>query len=128
MHETRLDAFVERLRAALNIDRVDVHSHASVVKRIAIVAGGAGFPPMMQEAIDRGCDTYLTGDIRVRHGGPWADEHRPKSDAFVATVPINLIGASHYATEAEALRNDMLGWFNSVGLPGEFVSQRDPWR
>jgi hypothetical protein len=48
---------------------------------------------MMQEAIDRGCDTYLTGDFRVRHGGPWAEEHRPDFDAFVE-APINLIGAS----------------------------------
>src|SRR6266542_1380881 len=124
--ETTLDAFVERLRAALNVDRVDVHSHASVVKRIAVVAGGAAFPTMMQEAIDRGCDTYLTGDFRIRHGGPWADENRPKFDAFVDKVPINLIGASHYATEAEVIRNEMLGWFNSVGLPAEFVSQSDP--
>jgi hypothetical protein len=83
---------------------------------------------MMQEAIDRGCDTYLTGDFRGRHGGPWAEEHRPKFHAFVESAPINLIGGSHFATEAEVLRNEMLGWFNSLDLPAEFVSQKDPWR
>jgi putative NIF3 family GTP cyclohydrolase 1 type 2 len=101
----------------LNIDRVDVHSHASTVNRIAVVAGGAAFPPMMQEAIDRGCDTYITGDFHIRHGGPWAEEHRPEFDAFVKKAPINLIAGSHYATEAEVLRNEMLRWFNGVGLP-----------
>jgi putative NIF3 family GTP cyclohydrolase 1 type 2 len=126
--ETPLETFVERLRAILKIDRVDVHRHALTVRRVAVVAGGAAFPPMMQEAIDRGCDTYLTGDFRVRHGGPWAEQHRPEFDAFVEKAPINLIGASHYATEAEVLRNEMLGWFNSLGLPAEFVSQKDPWR
>ena len=27
-----------------------------------------------------------------------------------------------------AVRSEMLGWFNSLGLPAEFVSQKDPWR
>jgi putative NIF3 family GTP cyclohydrolase 1 type 2 len=98
------------------------------VKRVAVVAGGAAFPPLMQEAIDRGCDTYLTGDFQVRHGGPWAEEHRPEFDAFVERAPINLVGASHFATEAAVLRNEMLGWFNSLGLPAEFVPQENPWR
>ena len=128
INETILKALVERLRAVLNVDRVDVHSYAPTVKRIAVVAGGAAFPPMIQEAIDGGCDAYLTGDFRVRHGGPWAEKHRPEFDAFVEQAKINLIGASHYATKAEVLRNEMLGWFDSFGLPAEFVSQKDPWR
>lgn len=126
--ETTLEGFAERLRSALHIDRVDVHRHAPGVKRIAVVAGGAAFPPMMQEAMDLGCDTYLTGDFRIRHGGAWAKEHRPEFDAFVKNAKINLIGGSHYATEAEVLRDEMLGWFNSLGLPAEFVPQKDPWR
>ena len=126
--EIPLDALVDRLRAALDVDRIDLHKHWDTVRRIAVVAGGAAFPPMMQEAIDRGCDTYLTGDFRVRHGGPWAEEHRPDFDAFVEKAPINLIGASHFATEAEVLRHEMLGWFNRLGLPAEFVSQSDAWR
>jgi len=126
--EAPLDAFAACLQPRLNVDRVDLHRHTSAVHRVAVVGGGAAFPAMMQEAIDRGCDTYLTGDFRVRHGGPWAEEHRPEFDAFVDTAPINLIGGSHYATEAEVLRNEMLGWFNGLGLPAEFVSQNDPWR
>jgi len=126
--EAPLEGFLEVLREVLNIDRVDIRHHASTVKRIAVVAGGAAFPPMMQEAMDLGCDTYLTGDFRIRHSGPWADKHRHEFDAFVDQAPINLIGASHYATEAEVLRNEMLGWFNSLGLRAEFVPQRDPWR
>jgi len=126
--ETPLDAFVGRLRAALEVERIDVHRDSGAVRRVAVVAGGAAFPPMMQEAIDRGCDTYLTGDFRVRHGGAWAEEHRPEFDAFVSAAPVNLIGGSHYATEALVLRREMPGWFNSLGLPAEFVSQKDPWR
>jgi len=128
LEETPLDEFAVRLQQRLEVDRIDLQWHTPTVKRVAVVAGGAAFPPMMQEAIDRGCDTYLTGDFRVRSGGPWAEERRPAFDAFVESAPINLIGGSHYATEAEVLRNEMLGWFNSLGLPAEFVSQKDPWR
>jgi putative NIF3 family GTP cyclohydrolase 1 type 2 len=128
VQETTLDDFRGYLQQKLAVDRIDLHEHTPKVKRVAVVAGGATFPPMMQEAIDRGCDTYLTGDFRVRHGGPWAEEHRPSFDAFIESVPINLVGGSHYATEAEVLRHEMLGWFTAVGLPAEFVSQKDPWR
>jgi putative NIF3 family GTP cyclohydrolase 1 type 2 len=126
--ETPFDAFVGRLRGALEVERIDTHAPSDSVARVAVVAGGAAFPPMMQEAIDLGCDTYLTGDFRVRHGGPWAEEHRPQFDAFLEKAPINLIGGSHYGTEALVLRHEMLGWFNGLGLAAEFVPQGDPWR
>jgi putative NIF3 family GTP cyclohydrolase 1 type 2 len=126
--ETSLDVFVDRLRNALEVQRMDTHAPGDRVARVAVVAGGAAFPPMMQEAIDRGCDTYFTGDFRVRHGGPWAEEHHPQFDAYIEKVPINLIGGSHYATEALVLRHEMLAWFNSLGLPAEFVPQEDAWR
>ena len=128
VNETPLASFAEGLRGALGVQRIELHRNTDRVRQVAVVAGGAAFPPMMQEAIDRGCDTYLTGDFRVRHGGPWAEEHRPGFDAFVEKAPINLIGASHFATEAEVLRHEMLGWFNRLGLPAEFVSQSDAWR
>ena len=123
-----LDDFIERVRAACSVDLVDVKGHSGTVRHVAVVAGGAAFPPLMQEALDAGCDTYLTGDYRVRHGGAWAEEHRPQFDAFVETVPINLIGGSHYGTEALVLRNDMIEFFRDLGLPAEFVPQADPWR
>jgi putative NIF3 family GTP cyclohydrolase 1 type 2 len=128
VEETPIEEFTANLKQKLDVDRVDLHQHTPTARRVAVVAGGAAFPLMMQEAIDRGCDSYLTGDFRVRHGGPWAEEHRPKFDAFVESAPINLIGGSHYATESEVLRLEMLDWFNSLRMHAEFVSQKDPWR
>jgi putative NIF3 family GTP cyclohydrolase 1 type 2 len=125
---TTFEKFCERVRRACGVDRLEAKAHADRVERVAVVAGGAAYPPLMQEALDAGCDTYLTGDFRVRHGGPWAEEHRPQFDAFVETVPLNLIGASHYATEALVLRDDMLAFFAGLGLAAEFVPQADPWR
>jgi putative NIF3 family GTP cyclohydrolase 1 type 2 len=82
----------------------------------------------MEEALAAGCDTYLTGDFQVRHGGPWAEQHRPEFDAFVEEVQLNLIGGSHYATEALVLREDMVQLFSDWGLEAQFVPQGDPWR
>ena len=116
------------MRRACAVERLETKAHRDWVERVAVVAGGAAYPPLMQEALDAGCDTYLTGDFRVRHGGPWAEEHRPEFDAFVDQVPLNLVGASHYATEALVLRDDMLAHFRELGLDAEFVPQMDPWR
>ncbi len=125
---TTFELFCERVRRACGVDRLETKAGGGKVERVAVVAGGAAYPPLMQEALDAGCDTYLTGDFRVRHGGPWAEEHRPQFDAFVDQVPLNLIGASHYATEALVLREDMLAFFDDRGLRAEFVAQADPWR
>ncbi len=122
------DEFLGCVRRGCDIERLDTKQEHDNVRRVAVVAGGAAFPPLMQEAVDAGCDTYVTGDFRIRHGGPWAEEHRPEFDAFVADVPINLIGASHFATEALVLRHDMIRIFAELGLGAEFVPQDDPWR
>ncbi len=122
------DEFLGCVRRGCDIERLDTKQAHDNVRRVAVVAGGAAFPPLMQEAVDAGCDTYVTGDFRVRHGGPWAEEHRPEFDAFVADVPLNLIGASHFATEALVLRHDMIPIFAELGLGAEFVPQADPWR
>jgi putative NIF3 family GTP cyclohydrolase 1 type 2 len=99
-----------------------------MVERVGVVAGGAAFPGLMEEALAAGCDTYVTGDFQVRHGGPWAEKHRPEFDAFVDEVMLNLVGGSHYATEALVLREDMVSLFHEWGMEAEFVSQSDPWR
>src|SRR3990172_5695654 len=132
---TTFEEVCERVRRACAVERLETKAHRDravpagrQVERVAVVAGGAAYPPLMQEALDAGCDTYLTGDFRVRHGGPWAEEHRPEFDAFVDQVPLNLIGGSHYATEALVLRDDMLAHFRELGLGAEFVAQADPWR
>jgi putative NIF3 family GTP cyclohydrolase 1 type 2 len=123
-----LDDFVSRVGQACEVERVDSKRNSDTVQRVAVCAGGAAFPGIMQEAVDLGCDTYVTGDYQVRHGGPWAEEHRPEFDAFVARVPLNLIGGSHYATESLVLRTGVIDLFRTLDFDAEFVSQSDPWR
>ncbi len=128
MEPVPFEQFAERVRQACGVDRIETKAAGKPAQHVAVVAGGAAYPALMQEALDAGCDTYLTGDFRVRHGGPWAEEHRPQFDPFVDAVPLNLVGASHYATESLVLRHDMLRFFRDLGLPADFVPQPDPWR
>lgn len=123
-----LDAFLGTVRRGCEVEKLTSKRHGDTVRRVAVCAGGAAFPDIMQEAVDQGCDTYVTGDYQVRHGGPWAEEHRPEFDAFVEKVPLNLIGGSHFATEAIVLRTDMVEVFRQLGLETEFVPQENPWR
>ncbi len=123
-----LAEFCERVHLACGVDRVERKDAGRPVRHVAVVAGGAAYPGLMEEALALGCDTYLTGDFRIRHGGPWAEEHRPQFDQFVDGVDLNLIGASHYATEAIVLREDIVAFFRDLGLPARFVPQADPWR
>lgn len=55
--------------------------------RLGLVTGGGGKTAHVLEAADRGCDTYLTGNL---------SEPAP---AIAAELGINLIGAGHYNTE-----------------------------
>ena len=125
---TPFEEFVEQVKAACGVEQVTMKRNSDTVERVAVVAGGAAYPSLMEEALAAGCDTYLTGDFQVRHGGPWAEEHRPQFEEFIEQAELNLVGGSHYATEALVLQDEMLAWFSSQGIPSEFVPQSDPWR
>ncbi|MFQ6020211.1 MAG: Nif3-like dinuclear metal center hexameric protein [Dehalococcoidia bacterium] len=120
--------FEEEVKAACGVATLETKVVRSMVERVAVVAGGAAYPRLMEEAQALGCDTYVTGDWRVRHGGAWADEHRPQFEAALKGISLNLIGGSHYATEMLVLRDKLVPYFRSLGLAAEFVPQSDPWR
>lgn len=56
-------------------------------RQLGLVTGGAGNSVHVIEAAERGCDTYLTGDL---------SEPTP---ALAKELGMNLIGAGHYNTE-----------------------------
>ncbi len=59
----------------------------SHTKTLGLVTGGGGNSVHVQEAAERGCDTYLTGNL---------SEPAP---ALATELGMNLIGAGHYNTE-----------------------------
>lgn len=77
------------------------------VKRIAIVSGGAAWA--IEEAIQRGCDAYLTGE--------------PSHSVFHTAMEgaVNIIYAGHYASETLGIK--ALGRYieNSFSIPTHFI-------
>lgn len=100
------------------------------VQQIGIVAGGGGTPEDIQEALSLGCDTFVTGEWWLSGPGDYRTQWRESMAAFLHTADVNLIAASHYATEAVVMRTQMLQWFqqNTPGVEPVFIPQDDPWR
>ena len=88
--------FLKACKAALNTKGLRYHNAGRKVSRVAVCGGSGG--ASIQQAFDKGCDTYVTSDI--------------KYDQFLtaAELGINLIDGDHFCTEnvAVPVLRDML--------------------
>jgi putative NIF3 family GTP cyclohydrolase 1 type 2 len=99
------------------------------VQQVGIVTGSSD-EGMIREALELGCDTFLTGEWWYFGPGEWRAKRRESMRDLLTALDMNLIATSHYASEAVVLRDQMPGWFHKT-LPAvevEFVPQTDPWR
>lgn len=92
-----IDDLQKNLTATLGYP-VKVFKKQDQVKKVAIVTGGGFIPSLIREAIDLGCDTYITGII-TSNAAAYSLNSYPKTKAKVDLLPINVVGASHYLTE-----------------------------
>jgi putative NIF3 family GTP cyclohydrolase 1 type 2 len=129
---TSYQAFAARLAKITDVDRLryDQVRHCGLpVNRVAVVPGGGGRPERLEEAAAAGCDTYVTGQWwPFSETNEAAEPHREQMRQLLPQVRMNLLGASHYATEMVVMRDQMPGWFRDRGVDAEFVPQEDPWR
>lgn len=100
------------------------------IQQVGVIAGLGGTPDYIREAINLGCDTFVTGEWWLFGPGEWRARHRERIREFLGNARINLIGTSHYASEALVLRGPMAAWFREhlPGLEAVFIGQDDPWR
>lgn len=106
------DELVERVRTSLDVD-VGAWQNSESFRVVGIVAGGGPWTSYIAEAKSLGCDTYLTGEGSMY------------TKLFAKETGMNLIIATHYATETagiQALAGHVAGNF---ALPWEFISE-DP--
>jgi dinuclear metal center YbgI/SA1388 family protein len=82
---TELGGFLAFLKGALKSNGLRYHDAGRAVSRVAVVGGSGG--DYLQKALDAGCDTLVTSDI--------------KYDVFLDAreLGINLIDADHFCTE-----------------------------
>lgn len=83
--ELDLSDFLIECKAALNANGLRYYDAGRRVKRIAVMGGSGG--DYVTDAVNKGCDTYITADIK-HHQFLLAKE-----------LNINLIDADHYCTE-----------------------------
>ncbi len=98
------------------------------VEHVAVIPGGGNNPDQLREAAELGCDTYVTGHWWLIGDYDYAAQQRALMREIVPTLPMNLLGTSHYASEMIVMRDQMPGWFRNAGIEAKFIKQTNPWR
>ena len=106
----------------------EIRFNGQPVEHIAVIPGGGDNPRHLKEACDLGCDTYVTGHWWLQGDYEYAAHQREAMRILVPTLPMNLIGTSHYASEMVVMRDQMPAWFRNAGIEARFIKQPDPWR
>ncbi len=99
--ENNLSDLIKRLNKVLNYS-VKVKKVNDSVGKVAIVTGGGFIPEVVEQAKEKGVNTYITGIIT-----PNSSEYDQKTykDKFskINKLGLNIIGCSHYLTEKWAM-------------------------
>jgi putative NIF3 family GTP cyclohydrolase 1 type 2 len=89
-------------------------------RRVAVVAGGGADVDILQASIDRGCQTYVTGNAATNCRIDWVQEKVREFRQLAEEADVALIDAMHYGMEKPP-QLEMVSWFRRLGLPAEFV-------
>lgn len=117
-----LEGLVARLRAFLGAD-IPVHvltrasEHAG---RVAVAAGRGGHPEALQEALDLGATTYVTGNAGTYCEVEAVQAENQRFRALAERAQVSVIDATHYGTERPP-QLAMVEWFKKQGLPAAFA-------
>jgi dinuclear metal center YbgI/SA1388 family protein len=87
-----LREFVDAAGRQLNAETVLVEAGPTQVRRVGVVAGGAGDIPLLMEAVAAGCDTYVTGVVFEQ------------SVAVAQEAGLNVVALGHYNSEKLGVR------------------------
>jgi putative NIF3 family GTP cyclohydrolase 1 type 2 len=80
--------------------------------RVAVVGGGGADRTALEAALERGCETYVTGGVFTK----WAEEFL----ALAESSGIAVVDGTHYGTEKPP-QLAMVDWFGRLGLDAEFI-------
>lgn len=116
-----LDGLAARLREVLGAEiPVDVLSRPRErAGRVAVAAGGGAEADILTASLERGCETFVTGNAATRCRLDFVQEgvraFRSQSDEAGVAV----VDGTHYGLEKPP-QLAMVGWFERLGLPAEF--------
>jgi putative NIF3 family GTP cyclohydrolase 1 type 2 len=117
-----LEGLAEAVRAFLGPE-IPVHvltrprEHAG---RVAVVAGGGADRALLEASIERGCETYVTGNAATNCVLDFVQEGVRAFRQLAEEAGVALLDATHYGMEKPP-QLAMVEWFRRRGLPAEFV-------
>jgi putative NIF3 family GTP cyclohydrolase 1 type 2 len=117
-----LEGLAEAFRVFLGPEiKVHVISRPrSQAGRVAVAAGGGADAEILQASIERGCETYVTGNAATNCRIDWVQEKVRLFRELAEEADVALIDAMHYGMEKPP-QLAMVSWFLRLGLPAEFV-------
>ena len=118
-----LDGLADALRLYLG-DDVKVHvltRPRPQAGRVAIAAGGGAMRSVLEAALERGCQTYVTGNAATNCVLDFVQADVRDFRALAEQESVALVDAMHYGTEKPP-QLAMVEWFRRRGLDAEFVT------
>ena len=120
--ELSLEGLADAFRAHLGTE-IKVHvitRPRNEAGRVAVVAGGGADVEILQASIDRGCQTYVTGNAATNCRIDWVQEKVRAFRELAEEADVALIDAMHYGMEKPP-QLAMVSWFRRLGLDAAFV-------
>ena len=116
-----LDGLAGRLREVLGAEiPVDVLTHPREgAGRVAVVAGGGADADILTASLERGCETFVTGNAATRCRLDFVQEAVRAFRSLADEAGVAVVDATHYGLEKPP-QLAMVGWFERLGLPAEF--------
>ena len=116
-----LDDLAGRLREVLGPEiPVDVLTRPRErVGRVAVVAGGGADAEILTASLERGCETFVTGNAATRCRLDFVREGVRAFRELADEAGVAVVDGTHYGTEKPP-QLAMVGWFERLGLPAEF--------
>lgn len=118
-----LETLADAVRAFLGPE-IPVHvltrprEHAG---RVAVVAGGGADSDLLRQSLERGCETYVTGNAATNCRVEAVQAHVRAFRELADANGVALVDATHYGTEKPPQLR-MVEWFRGRGVPAEFVA------
>lgn len=118
-----VDGLADALRSYLGPEiKVHVLTRARPeAGRVAMVAGGGAVAEILEAALERGCQTYVTGNAATNCRLDFVQEEVGEFRRIADAASVSLIDAMHYGMEKPP-QLAMARWFRARGLDAEFVA------
>ena len=117
-----VDGLADALRAYLGRE-IKVHvltRPRADAGRVAMIAGGGADVEILEASLERGCQTYVTGNAATNCRLDFVQEQVRAFRARADGSAVTLIDAMHYGMEKPP-QLAMVEWFRARGLETEFV-------